>query len=506
MKDLSGKTFGEFRLISHIGSGGMADVYLGEQINLERPAAIKVLRPALMEASGERVVDRFRREAMLAAGLNHPNIVQVYTIGVESGFHFIAQEFVHGNDLASIIKTRRIPELPVALHIVRQVASALAAAGEAEIVHRDIKPDNILVTHRGVVKVADFGLAQLHDSSERGDLTLEGMTLGTPLYMSPEQVRGKELDPRSDIYSLGVTCYQLLCGQTPFSGTTATSIAVQHLTTKPPPLSEENSQLPDTVCRMVHRMMAKRRSQRYQTAAAIGTDVNTLLTAHRQKRSLHLVRLPELLRLEKPRESEAESETAVPDASPTESRPKQMIDSFSVIPLADDLDASDEAMPVVRQETPWISLPSWEEDDENDARHTDRRSEFKAMDLTAMVDVTFLLLIFFMITAAFNLQKNFDVPAAYSEEAALSTVIDTTDSDAVKVEITNDNRAWVGERSGETFDEILDMLTMARSRSHEAELHLRIDPDSIHELRIRVVDAAAQAGFPRIRSIFGEVD
>ena len=143
-------------------------------------------------------------------------------IGKEDGYHFIAQEFVQGQDLATILRLKGAPQLGPALHVMRQVASALSAAGQAGIVHRDIKPENILVSKNGIVKVADFGLAQLHATEEDASLTQEGTTLGTPLYMSPEQVRGLELDPRTDIYSFGVTCYRLLSDRLPFTGTTAT--------------------------------------------------------------------------------------------------------------------------------------------------------------------------------------------------------------------------------------------------------------------------------------------
>ena len=197
MKDLVGKTFGEYRLVKHIGSGGMADVYLAEQTTLKRSVAVKILKPAVMKSSGEHIVSRFRREAMTAASLDHPNIVQVYTIGEEGGYHFIAQEYVRGNNLASILETQGIPGVAAALQVIKQMVMALAASGKAGIVHRDIKPDNVLVNDDGIVKIADFGLAQLQGKSGDGRLTLEGVTLGTPMYMSPEQVRGEDLDQRA---------------------------------------------------------------------------------------------------------------------------------------------------------------------------------------------------------------------------------------------------------------------------------------------------------------------
>jgi serine/threonine protein kinase len=507
MMNLVGQTFGEYRLVKHIGSGGMADVYLAEQTTLERSAAVKVLKPSLMKSSGERVVARFRQEAMTAAALSHPNIVQVYTIGVEGEYHFIAQEYVRGNDLASILKTQGPPRLPAALQIMKQMAAALSAAGNAGIVHRDIKPDNILVDQKGIVKIADFGLAQLQEQPGDSGLTQEGTTLGTPLYMSPEQVRAEELDPRSDIYSLGITCYQLLCGRTPFSGKTATGIAVQHVTTMAPPLSEENPDLPDVICRMVHCMMAKRRSQRYQSATQVLTDVKALQTALKQKRSLELVRLPELSRIEKladDPEADSDQETAAPDDSSITAT-----DSFAVIdlvPVKSRRVSVHRTAALVLGDRQWVSLPSWEESDDDERRVGRNRPQFEEMDLTPMVDVTFLLLIFFMITAAFDLQKKFDVAAARSEEASNVVIVEDVDDSAVQVELGHDNVVYFGDEVAESFEEIRGMLEAARKENSELELQIRIDPDSRHEMRIRVHDAGAQAGFTRVRSVSGAVN
>ncbi len=274
--DLTGKQLGDFKLLRQLGSGGMAHVYLAEQTTLQRYVAVKIMKPALMAHSKLDMVARFKQEAMMAAGLNHPNIVQVYTIGEDDGLHYIAQEYVQGKDLATMLKGRGKPDVASALHVIRQIASALKASGHAGIVHRDIKPENILVTKKGEVKIADFGLAQLGQSNTER----KGVTMGTPLYMSPEQISGRELDQRSDVYSFGVTAYQLLCGETAFKGNTAADIVMQHLKNPPPPLKEKNPELPDVLCRMVHRMMAKRRSLRYQSAGEVLDDVKLLIVAH----------------------------------------------------------------------------------------------------------------------------------------------------------------------------------------------------------------------------------
>ncbi len=269
---------GEFKLIRRLGKGGMAEVWLAEQTSLQRPVALKLLRGELLE--DESYIKRFQREATSAAGLAHPNIVAVYAVGEEKGQHFIAHEYIQGQTLRQVITKKGALDLPLALHVIRQVAAALEAAGEKGIIHRDIKPDNIMVNKKGEVKVADFGLAQLiQGGGEALHLTQPGETMGTPLYMSPEQVRGDKLDQRSDIYSLGVTCYHMLAGRPPFQGETAVSVAMQHLQSEPVPLTSVREDLPRPACDMVHRMMAKEPVERYASATDVLNDVKTLLRA-----------------------------------------------------------------------------------------------------------------------------------------------------------------------------------------------------------------------------------
>ncbi len=265
------RVVGEFRLLRRLGRGGMAEVYLAEQTSLNRQVAIKILRPELL--ADDVHVKRFEREAKAAAGLRHANIVQVYLVGEHAGVHFIAQEFVQGWNLRDYLDKKGSPDLPIVLHIMKQVASALAAAGEAGVVHRDIKPENILVTRKGEVKVADFGLAQLGQSGDHATLTQVGMTMGTPLYMSPEQVSGDKVDQRSDIYSFGVTCYRMLAGHPPFRGETALAIAMQHLNKTPEPLIDLRPDLPPILCQIVHKMMARNPDDRYPDAQAILNDL-----------------------------------------------------------------------------------------------------------------------------------------------------------------------------------------------------------------------------------------
>jgi len=272
--DLSGRQLGDFRLLRRLGRGAMAEVYLAEQGKLQRRVALKILKPELAQ---DRVyLQRFEREAQAAASLVHANIVQIHEVGKDGPYHYIAQEYVEGQNLREWITRNGPADLPHALSIMRQAAAALAKAGEQGIVHRDIKPENIMLTRSGEVKVADFGLARFAREGDSLDLTQVGMTLGTPLYMSPEQVEGKSLDPRSDIYSLGVTCYHMLSGQPPFSGDTALAVAVQHINREPKSLDQGRPDLPPGLVRIVHKMLAKKPDDRYGSATLLLRDLRKL--------------------------------------------------------------------------------------------------------------------------------------------------------------------------------------------------------------------------------------
>ena len=264
-------TLGEFRLLRRLGRGGMSEVYLAEQTQLKRHVAVKVLRPELM--LDESLRQRFQKEALAVAGLNHPNIVQVYTVGEAEGRFYIAQEYVNGQNLREYLTRKGPPDLQVAVHIMKQVAAALQAAGQAGIVHRDIKPENIMLARKGEVKVADFGLAKRSQASDSQQLTQLGTTMGTPLYMSPEQVNGRSVDQRSDLYSFGVTCYHMLSGQPPFRGENAISIALQHLKETAKPLEKLRPDLPPLLCRIIHKLMEKDPDQRYQSGALVIKDL-----------------------------------------------------------------------------------------------------------------------------------------------------------------------------------------------------------------------------------------
>ncbi|MBI2803362.1 MAG: serine/threonine protein kinase [Planctomycetes bacterium] len=269
--NIVGETLGDFRILRKLGHGGMGDVYLAEQISLKRKVAIKMLRGDV--ASKPSALTRFKAETTTIAKLNHANVVQAYLVGEHQGHYYLAMEYVEGFSLAEYMGRRGPLEVPLVLSIIRQVANALQRASELGIVHRDIKPANILLTKKGEAKVADFGLARCLSSEERVDLTRAGATVGTPLYMSPEQIEGKELDCRTDIYSLGVTFYQMLAGQAPFEGSNAFVIAAKHVNEEPAALEKVRPEVPRALGDVVRKMMAKKPGARYQSARDLLQDL-----------------------------------------------------------------------------------------------------------------------------------------------------------------------------------------------------------------------------------------
>lgn len=276
-RDLTGRLIGDFRVIRLLGRGGMGEVYLAEQLALHRNVALKVLREDL--ASDANYLARFREEAKSVASINHPNIVSVYVAGEEDGIVYMALEYVEGRNLRDYIAKKGPLDTTTAIAVMRKVASALQCAAEKGLVHRDIKPENVLLTKKGEVKVADFGLAR-RVTEDGVHLTQSGMTLGTPLYMSPEQIEGRELDHRTDIYSFGVMCYHMISGRPPFRGETAFAVTAQHMTAQAKPLDEICKTLgrdtPTELCRIVHRMMNKRPEDRFQTAREIIQELGRL--------------------------------------------------------------------------------------------------------------------------------------------------------------------------------------------------------------------------------------
>ncbi len=264
---------GKYRIDAVIGFGGMATVYRTTRLHIGDTVAMKILREDLLREP--KFAERFRREAQAAAQLKHPNVVAVYDFGVASdGIVFLVMELVEGRTLREIIKERAPMLALAATTIVRQICGALAEAHRRDIVHRDVKPANIVVDEPpdGVrVKVLDFGIASLRGGTTM-TFTETGAVLGTPAYMSPEQCLGEDLDGRSDIYSLGVVLFEMLCGVVPFNSPTATAVVMQHVQQAPPPLRVLNVSIPESVERVVLRAMAKRREDRQQSARELADE------------------------------------------------------------------------------------------------------------------------------------------------------------------------------------------------------------------------------------------
>ncbi|HYH27306.1 MAG TPA: protein kinase [Actinomycetota bacterium] len=271
---MNGKVVADrYRLGDLLGRGGMATVYSATDTVLERPVAVKVLDGKF---SGDaEFVERFRREARASAALNHPNIVSVFDTGSDDGMHFIVMELVPGRTLASHLAEKGTLPPERAAAIASSVARALEAAHAQQLVHRDIKPGNVLLTDEGQVKVTDFGIARAASGTS---ITLTGAVLGTASYLSPEQAQGREVDGRSDIYSLGCVLYEMLTGKPPFSGPSPVAVATQHVSEEPDPPSAIQGELPPALERVVMRAMAKDPSDRFTTAAEMVAALDGAVT------------------------------------------------------------------------------------------------------------------------------------------------------------------------------------------------------------------------------------
>jgi serine/threonine protein kinase len=272
-----------YRIINQLGAGGMGEVYLAEDTQLGRKIALKLL-PEKFTQDEDRV-RRFEREARAASALNHPNIITIYEIGQVEATHYIATEFIDGQTLRQQIAGRKLT-LNAALEVAIQVASALTAAHEAGITHRDVKPENIMVRRDGIVKVLDFGLAKLterratatdSDAPTKGKVETDpGTVMGTAQYMSPEQARGQEVDARSDIFSLGGVLYEMIAGRAPFEGPSANDVIAAILTKEPPPLSRFAPEVPTELQRIAAKALRKERDERYQGIKDLLVDLKSL--------------------------------------------------------------------------------------------------------------------------------------------------------------------------------------------------------------------------------------
>jgi len=259
---------GRYVVSRRVGVGGMADVYLANDTQLHRDVALKILHPQY--ADDEGFVERFRREAQAAAKLQHPNIVQIYDWGREGDFNFIVMEYVDGLSLKDYLAEEGPLEIADATRIARDVLAALAYAHRSGLVHRDIKPGNILLGDENKVQVTDFGIARAEAAST---MTQSGTILGTAYYLSPEQAQGQPLDGRSDIYSLGIVLYEMLSGRRPFEGDSPVSIAYKHVREVPRPPSVYRADIPRPLEAIVMNALAKKPEDRYSSAALMGRDL-----------------------------------------------------------------------------------------------------------------------------------------------------------------------------------------------------------------------------------------
>lgn len=278
---LIGKTIGGCRLIVKIGQGGMGTVYKAHHVGLNKTVAVKILPPSF--ARDPERVKRFVREARAAAQLEHSGIVQILNIGKTSpetagdtDIYYIVMQYVQGDTVAQMLRTNVKLPLPETSRIVRDTAKALNAAHQKGIIHRDVKPENIMVTYEGEVRLMDFGLARVLDVASH--LSQPGDILGTPHYLAPEQAQSMSVDGRADIYSLGVTYYYALTGQKPFDGDTPVAVIMQHINKQPLDPRQLSPEIPDDVCLIIQKMLAKNPDERYQNCTDLITDLETVMT------------------------------------------------------------------------------------------------------------------------------------------------------------------------------------------------------------------------------------
>ena len=266
-----------YEIIRTIGHGGMADVYLARDTILNREVAIKILRGELNNDAVSLI--RFKREAAAISNLSHPNIVQIYDVGEESGRQYIVMEYIHGKTLKKLISERGALYKEESVSIMKQLISAVASACQQGIIHRDIKPQNVLIKDDGTVKITDFGIALAQDAIQ---LTQQDSVMGSVHYLAPELARGEVATPQSDIYSLGIVFFELLTGEVPFRGDTAVQIAMKHIQEDIPSVLKFNPTLPQSLDNVVIKATAKNKMNRYRTPNEMLEDISTALSEYRK--------------------------------------------------------------------------------------------------------------------------------------------------------------------------------------------------------------------------------
>ena len=277
-----------YQIIKTIGEGGMANVYLAKDTILDRNVAVKVLRGDL--ADDEKFVRRFQREALSASKLNHPNIVEMYDVGEDNGSYYIVMEYVQGKTLKSLVKKRGALTLPEVIDIMTQLCSAIICAHDSYIIHRDIKPQNVMILDDGRVKIMDFGIAMALNSNE---LTQTNSVMGSVHYLPPEQANGSGSTIKSDIYSLGILMYELLIGKVPFKGDNAVEIAIKQMKEPIPSICKQNPDIPQSVENIVLRACAKNPKNRYDSVKEMYDDIKTCLTEDKLNQKKLVYNYPE---------------------------------------------------------------------------------------------------------------------------------------------------------------------------------------------------------------------
>lgn len=286
-----------YQIIRTIGEGGMANVYLAHDLILDRDVAVKILRGDL--ADDEKFVRRFQREAIAASSLSHPNIVEMYDVGEDDGKYYIVMEYVEGKTLKNLIKKRGGLTLPEVIDIMTQLTSAIACAHDSNIIHRDIKPQNVLIKEDGIIKITDFGIAMALNSNE---LTQTNSVMGSVHYLPPEQANGKGATVKSDIYSLGIVMFELLTGILPFKGENAVEIAIKQMKNQIPSVCNINSQIPQSVENIVLKACAKNPKNRYNNVVEMYNDIQTCLDIDRINEKRHVYKYSETEELEDTKE------------------------------------------------------------------------------------------------------------------------------------------------------------------------------------------------------------
>lgn len=271
-----------------IGEGGMANVYLALDTILDRKVAVKVLRGDL--AGDEKFVRRFQREALSASSLSHPNIVEIYDVGEDDGNFYIVMEFIEGKTLKQLIKKRGVLSLPETMDIMLQLLDALASAHDSYIIHRDIKPQNIMIKESGLVKITDFGIAMALNNAQ---LTQTNSVMGSVHYLPPEQASGKGSTIRSDIYSLGILMFEMLTGKMPFKGDSAVEIALKHMKEPLPSVRDLNPVVPQSVENIILKASAKNPKNRYRDVRQMAEDIKTSLDEERKDEQKIVFKYPE---------------------------------------------------------------------------------------------------------------------------------------------------------------------------------------------------------------------